>query len=425
MSTENKRRGELEVMGMLVVFGLVFFHTAQIFYGGDFLVMNEPSSILALVFVAFASLWAMPLMFFISGITIWYSLRKRTTVGFIRNRIRRLFIPFVAGLILVVPPQVYYGLKVDPAYHESYLQFYPRFFDVQFALEFPLFIKGVPPDEFFRLSTLYFLIDLFVFTLLLLPIFLHLQTPRGKQLVERWANLFARPGAIFALALPIGVTEAILGSDFPGSWNPFAWLPLIFYGFLFTCDKRFGSVLQKQRKFSLIMGIITFPLWFFGIGMLSTIFQVDPSTDYSLLSVLVRFLKGFGGWFWVVAIMGLATRLPRSKSIRTRNGETSLKILIHESEDTHKPVFKDRIVAYTKEAQLPFYILHHLPVVIIGFYVVQWEVGALVKYIVISLSSLIVTLVLFDVGVRRTKLTRFIFGMKEKTNQKLAGPRIS
>ena len=42
-----------------------------------------------------------------------------------------------------------------------------------------------------------------------------------------------------------------------------------------------------------MMGIIAFPLWFFGIGMLSTIFQVDPSTDYSLLSVLVRFLKAF------------------------------------------------------------------------------------------------------------------------------------
>ena len=57
-----------------------------------------------------------------------------------------------------------------------------------------------------------------------------------------------------------------------------------------------------------MMGIIAFPLWFFGIGMLSTIFQVDPSTDYSLLSVLVRFLKAFVGWFWVVAIMGQATR---------------------------------------------------------------------------------------------------------------------
>ena len=153
-----------------------------------------------------------------------------------------------------------------------------------------------------------------------------------------------------------------------------------------------------------MMGIIAFPLWFFGIGMLSTIFQVDPSTDYSLLSVLVRFLKAFVGWFWVVAIMGLATRLPHSKYIKTRNVEADYDITIQESKDPHKPVFKDRIVAYTKEVQLPFYILLHLPVVIIGFYVVQWEVAALVKYIVISLSSLIVTLVLFDVGIRRTKV---------------------
>jgi len=415
MSTKVKRRSELELMGMLVVLGLIFFHTGQIFYGGNFYVMNEPFSMAALVFVAFASLWGMPLMFLISGITIWHSLRKRTTGDFILNRIRRLLIPFVAGLLLVVPPQVYYGLKADPAYHESYLNFYPRFFDVQFSFEFPLFIKGVPPDEFFRLSTMYFLIDLFVFTLLLLPIFLHLQKPSGKPQVERWANFFTRPGAIFTLALPMALTEVILGSDFPGNWNPFAWLPLIFYGFLFTCDKRFGGALQKHWKIALIFGIITFIIWFVGLGMLFTVNQVDPFTDYNPFSVLMRFLRGFTGWFWVVAIMGLATRTPRSKLIKTQNIETGREVPLQEFEGPLKPALKDRIAAYAKEAQLPFYILHQLPIVVIGFYVVQWEVGALVKYVVISLSSLIVTIVLYDIGVRRTMMTRFLFGMKRKS----------
>jgi hypothetical protein len=38
----------------------------------------------------------------------------------------------------------------------------------------------------------------------------------------------------------------------------------------------------------------------------------------------------------------------------------------------------------------------------------------LLKYVVISLSTLVITLVVYDVGVRRTRLTRFLFGTKQK-----------
>jgi hypothetical protein len=44
--------------------------------------------------------------------------------------------------------------------------------------------------------------------------------------------------------------------------------------------------------------------------------------------------------------------------------------------------------------------------------VVQWEVNALIKYIVVSLSALVVTLVVYDIGIKRTRLTRFLFGMR-------------
>ena len=70
--------------------------------------------------------------------------------------------------------------------------------------------------------------------------------------------------------------------------------------------------------------------------------------------------------------------------------------------------------SYAQEAQLPFYVLHFTPIVVIGFFVVQWEVSVLTKFIVISLSSFAVTLLLCDIDVRRTRLTRFLFGVKPK-----------
>jgi hypothetical protein len=134
--------------------------------------------------------------------------------------------------------------------------------------------------------------------------------------------------------------------------------------------------------------------------------------------VLFRLLKGFTSWFWVVAIMGFAVGVGRKQSQTVGqkrpqpDTESGHDPLPEPSAPPRKPSLMDRVAAYAGEAQLPFYVLHMTPIVIIGFYVVQWDVNALVKYLVVVLATLVVALVLYDIGVRRTRLTRFLFGMK-------------
>ena len=74
----------------------------------------------------------------------------------------------------------------------------------------------------------------------------------------------------------------------------------------------------------------------------------------------------------------------------------------------------DQVLEYAQEARLPFYVLHQTVIVIIGFYVVQWDLPALVKYVLISLATLLVTVLIYDIVIRRTQVTRFLFGMKAK-----------
>ena len=61
-------RRETYLMGMLIVVGLVFFHSAQIFSGSDFYVVNtqqsELTTLAANLFLGFANMWGMPLMMF-------------------------------------------------------------------------------------------------------------------------------------------------------------------------------------------------------------------------------------------------------------------------------------------------------------------------------------------------------------------------
>jgi hypothetical protein len=403
-----ERRGELDVMGMLIVFGLVFFHTAQIFGRFNFYVMHESTSMVAMFVLAFASLWGMPLMFLFAGIAIQYSLRRRTPGEFLVQRVKRLLVPFITGLLLFMPPQVYFGLKANPAYQEGYLRFYPRFFNVSFALsEFPLFLRGAPPDELFQINYLYFLIYLLVYTLILLPPFLYLRGVAGQRLVERWSVFFTRRWAIYLLALPIALIEAALATDYPGAWSRFVWILFIVYGYLSAADARFGEAMREHRKSALALGVVTFVIYFGTVGMIAQSGDIDPFTDYGTASVSARFIKGLCSWFWVVAIMGVAGQM--SQSSARKRGATEV-----DRDADRQLSLMDRVGAYARDARLPFYVIHQMPVVLIGFYVVQWRTSSPVQYLVITLSSIVVTLVLYDVGVRRTRLTRFLFGVRER-----------
>jgi len=68
------------------------------------------------------------------------------------------------------------------------------------------------------------------------------------------------------------------------------------------------------------------------------------------------------------------------------------------------------------------YVLHQTVIVMLGFYVVQWALPTLLKYLVISFTALVTTLVLYDVGVRRTPVTRVLFGMKPASRQGARAP---
>src|SRR5919204_3009487 len=105
------RRGELDVLRALVVVGLVFFHSAVIFGPGDFPVKAAAENRVATVFLAFGATWGMPLLFVISGMGAWYSLRSRGAAAFARERLRRLGVPLLVGLATLVPLQVWLGLR--------------------------------------------------------------------------------------------------------------------------------------------------------------------------------------------------------------------------------------------------------------------------------------------------------------------------
>ena len=393
------------MMRALVVLGLIFFHTARIFDHGDFYVKNDPSSMLISIIVIFVSMWGMPLLFMISGIGVWYSLRSRSTGAFIRERFLRLLVPLVFGTLVIVPPQLYYSvLSKQPDLQMNYGELLSEFMKVKPVFDFPYFVTKVPPLELFQLAHLWFLNLLFFFTLLLLPLFIYLRTQGGERLCYRMASFLSGSWTIFLLGLPLGLIEAGLKSEMTGSWNRYGYLLFIFYGFFLASDWRISQAIQKHWKSAIILGFVSFGLLSAGFNALLAENGTDPMIAYDWGSVLLRILKGFSGWFWIVGILGFVGK----KSKKKKNSHPQMLNL------PAKQKFSDRVVPYFSEAVLPFYVLHQTVIVVIGFYVLQWKMTTFSEYWTISLASLVSTLVLYDVGVKRLNVTRFLFGMRKK-----------
>ena len=396
MNTTLLRRRDLDVTRELIVGSIIFFHAARVFDQFGFYIKNDLQEPAATFLVILSALWGMPLMFVIAGFAIRHSLRKRTVTAFVRERFRRLFVPFVVALLVIVPPQVYCRLSVAPGYQASYAQFYSRFFDITFKAGFPEFFAASPASGLFSLAHLWFLYVLLVYTLLLLPVFICLGQPAGQRLIGRVARFFDRPWAIVLPALPIAVIEAALGTDMSGGWNQSVYLVLLVYGYLLAADVRFGQILGRHWKSALVLALGSSVGAIIALSIIVESGHADPLQAYDLPSVMLRFFKGCIGWSWLVAILGFLERAG------TKRQRASAK----------RRMFRDSVEQYANEAVLPCYILHQTILVIIGFYVVQWHISALLKFLVISLATLTVTLLLYETVVKRTRLTRYLFGMK-------------
>jgi hypothetical protein len=66
------------------------------------------------------------------------------------------------------------------------------------------------------------------------------------------------------------------------------------------------------------------------------------------------------------------------------------------------------------EGIYPFYLLHQPVIVITGYYLVCWNIPAIIKFILILLVSFFITVLIYQLIIQRIGLFRIIFGLKPR-----------
>jgi glucan biosynthesis protein C len=392
-------------MRALVVAGLVVFHSAVVFASGSSWFVNDPRPSPGFtVFLLWGSLWGMPLLFLVSGMGARYALRSRSAGAFIRERLGRLLVPLLTGLVVLVAPMFYLNRVGEPGFHEPYWRFWLRFLNpAAIATGIPARGTWRSGGEEFDPAHLWFLFSLLVFSIVLVPAFGYLRRPKGARLVDRLAGLTERHPALalLAAAVPVMAVEASFGPDTnTGGWERLAYICFFLYGYLLACDRRFEQTLRRLRWWALGWAVLASVL----LAVAAKILDPSEADVVSGISPPVSAAQGLAGWLWTAAILGFAgtvtARLATARPAGSPAGSPATT-----------PRWR-RVAHYSNEAVLPFYVLHEPVIVAVAWVVVRWPAPLLVKYLAVVAASFALTLALYEGLVRRFQLARFLFGMK-------------
>ncbi|MBN1635266.1 MAG: acyltransferase [Deltaproteobacteria bacterium] len=382
MTGKAERRSDIDWLRTVAVLLLFLFHTARIFdINESFYVQNNEAS-RALTYGIIYSIgpWFMPLFFVLAGASTWYALHFRSPAKYAGERFKRLFLPFVFGVLILIPPQSYCGLLNHAGTSLSYLEWYPQFFILNLEDLEGYYLGG------HTWGHLWFILHLFVYSLAGLPLFVYLNGESGRRFINSAAKFFTRPGIIFLLPFLLLVTS--LFPEIAGG-NPLLYITFFIYGYILMADDRFAEMIDNYKNTALIFGpgiYVLFLIMFWSDAW-------PANMPAWLKDIRSGYIECFVSFFTIVAMLSYARKYLN---------------------------FDNAFLKYAREASYPFYILHQSVIVVIGFFVVRWDAGELVKYLIITAASLITTALLYDVLVRRINIMRFLFGMKlhVKTAQK-------
>ena len=384
----SPRRYDLDWLRVIAILTLLFYHTGMIYVSWGWHIKSDETSQPMEEVMRWLHRWRMPLLFFISGAGTFFALRKRSFGSYAGERVRRLFVPLVFGMFVIVPPQIYIEWLFRGRFLGSYAEFYPNVF-------------GFEPYEdggtggAFSWHHLWFICYLFFYSLLSIPVFRWLKSNGGQRFTDRVGRLIARPGGAMWLLLVIIVSQVTLKPFFPeethgltDDWAYFVKNLLLFWlGYLLISRNEFWQILTNQRRLFLVATLLCTGLLYGSRAVWG-----EEAIDSTLwLNVLYTINSDCLMWFSVLMTIGYGYRYLNS----------------------NKPRAGWPILKHLNEAVYPFYILHQTVIVLIGYYVLtRTNLGVYDGFLTVSLSSLVVCIAIYFLLIRPFRLTRLLFGMK-------------
>lgn len=382
MDTESKSKKErkyfIDWLRIVLIISVFFFHVGMIFRPEKWHVNSVESFAFLDPIMWWLHLWRMPLLFLVSGIGTYYAIGHRSSWQYLKERFKRLYIPFTFGFFTLVPLMVYVE-RIDN--YSSFFEYIPHMFD-----------GGPYPIGNISWHHLWFILYLFIISLMISPFLNYTKSNHYHNVSTKLVSWSSKRMGLNYLLPIIIISQLILRQYFPKSthalyndWAYFAYYLLFFLsGFiLFTNDKVIKSLSNDRRLYlyqSLAFTILLFSL--------PSIFS-EPSTAQDYLRGVCEIIISLSCGLTAIAYF---------------------KVYVNKDHQLRK-VMNDAIY--------PFYLLHQPALIFVGYLVLQWDISYSMQAFLITILSLAFIFTSYLIIIQFNFL-RVVFGMKTKPKKQIS-----
>jgi peptidoglycan/LPS O-acetylase OafA/YrhL len=349
------RRSDIDWLRVIAIALLLVYHTAIAFQPWGFMLgfitADKPLPSLWPA-MAMLNVWRIPLLFYISGMGVYFASQTRTGKQLLLERARRILVPFLFGIFVIVPLQL---ALIQGYYHQS-ITYNPN------------------PAH------LWFLGNIFAYVLLLLPVFtvfktrVHLPAHLQSLLARLGPRLFSTP-LILLLVIAAFILEARASAPpiyemYAFTWHGFFLGGLAFiFGYCFmAAGAPFWDMLLKWRWVSLALAVTLY------IHRL-----LQPQMKVSNPELAIE------SCCWIFAVLAFGRRYL----------------------DRPGPALR-----YLSQSAYPIYILHMLFLYLACWVVFPLAITGWLKFVLVLALTLTGCFAVYELTIRRIGLLRLLFGLK-------------
>ena len=356
---KTERRHDIDWLRVIAIGLLLIYHIAIIFQPWAMFIgfMRSNDSVEALwTPMTMLNVWRIPLLFYVSGMGVYFAMRKRHWRQLLLDRTKRILLPFAFGIVAIVPLHMFIFQK----YYNLPLGYYPH--------------QG----------HLWFLGNIFVYVILLLPLCYCLKIYEEGVIKRVLSAIMSHPGGPLLISL-FFVIEVLLVKPqlfalYAQTWHGFFHGFLaFFFGFLFVYSgKMFWQTLLKWRWMYVGLAIILYGIRFvlFGFEAPGYLMAVESNC-------------------WIFGVFGF-----------------SYKYL-------NKP---SKTLSSLSQAAYPVYIIHMFVLYAGAFFILPLEIAPILKFIGIIMFTVTGCYFIYEFIIRRIRILRPLFGMTAKNSRESSQP---
>ncbi len=239
--TLPERRYDLDWLRVIAVGLLMIYHVAIVFQPWGLMIgfiTNEESWESLWIPMSMLNVWRIPLLFFVSGMGVYFSFQNKNWKQLLKERTLRIFVPFLFGIIVIVPMYMF----ILQNYYQWKLHYLPS------------------PGH------LWFLGNSFSYVILGLPFFFYLKKYEHYRFIKGFKKIISSPIGLAIIIIGF-ITEVLLVKPalfelYASTWHGFflGWLAFIFGYCLAFCGKEFWNMLVNYKWLFLLLAIVFYAL---------------------------------------------------------------------------------------------------------------------------------------------------------------------